>query len=59
MNGMSFRIEFDTDNAAFEDALYEETKRILEDISDQIYYGHREGTIRDSNGNRIGSWEAD
>lgn len=56
---MSFRIEFDTDNAAFEDALYEETKRILEDISDQIYYGHREGTIRDSNGNRIGSWEAD
>ena len=51
------KIEFNTDNAAFSDDLEMETVAILERITNTIKEGfRRDGTIRDTNGNTIGSW---
>ena len=53
------RIEFNTDNAAFEgDAgMIEETTRILLRLVQKIGAGLEAGSILDVNGNRIGSWD--
>lgn len=50
------KIEFNTDNAAFEDGCWEETDRILKEISDKVRLGYEYGPIRDINGNKIGTW---
>lgn len=57
-----FKVEFETSNAAFDDEndgnSREEIRRILRGISFDVYEnGETGGMIRDSNGNRIGSWE--
>lgn len=54
------RIEFATDNAAFEEAPATEAARILKAIARQIETGAAfDGTIYDINGNRVGAWSMD
>lgn len=48
---MKFKVEFDTDNAAFED-MELETARILKDVAVKIESGQNEGFAVDINGNR-------
>lgn len=53
---MKFTMEFDCDNAAFEEDHRLEIQEILEGVG--IAVDSRDsGTIRDSNGNRVGRWE--
>ena len=51
------KIQFDTDNAAFEEYGDAEVRRILEEIADKVEHGYDHGSIMDINGNKIGSWE--
>lgn len=58
---MKFQREFDCDNAAFEDNTAPEIARILIHVARQVYRGEipdapAMSTIRDVNGNTIGSW---
>lgn len=50
-----FRIEFDTNNAAFECG-ENEIRRILNNTADKVYNGRKEGLVMDINGNQIGYW---
>lgn len=54
---MTLKIEFETDNAAFDTDKAAETARILHEIADQISDGWDACSIRDINGNRIGAME--
>ena len=57
---MKIRIQFHTDNAAFEDALGQEAGEILRGIASLIEHGYLELTpgagfpLRDSNGYKVG-----
>lgn len=51
-----FRLEFETDNAAFDDAAAE-ANHILQEIAGCLRAGYPEGIVRDRNGNRIGTYE--
>ncbi len=59
------KIQFSTENAAFRDVdgnenfwdRAEESRRILQEIVEKLFYGHDHGSIMDINGNKIGSWE--
>jgi hypothetical protein len=52
---MKFVMEVECDNAAFEgDELYMEMERIFAGLHDRLHT--HSGTIRDSNGNRVGKW---
>ena len=53
---MKITIEFETDNAAFDNP--EEASKILRGISYELMdYGYNSnGNIRDSNGNTVGRW---
>ena len=55
---MKLKIEFDTDNAAFNDQDDPglEIRRILLAISFDITDVNTSGPVRDSNGNTIGAW---
>ena len=50
-----FRIEFDTNNSAFE-CCEGEISRILNNVAGKVEDGRREGLINDINGNHIGYW---
>lgn len=61
-----FKIEIETDGAAFrdpltgeEDATFEnlELARILENVIHKLTYNKNSGTILDINGNVVGRWE--
>jgi hypothetical protein len=52
-----FKLEFKTDNAAFEGMMREEISNILRDVQRRVNTGYLEGKIRDSNGNTIGSYQ--
>lgn len=54
-----FKMDFATDNAAFDDMPATESARILREIARKIETGEQlgGGPIRDANGNRIGHWE--
>ena len=52
---MSYRLTFETDNAAFAENPRQEIEQILQFIAESIFHGDG-GKIRDSNGNTIGSW---
>lgn len=55
---MTLKIEFETDNAAFDDINGPaEIRRILSEIAGRIVLGSVSGNIRDINGNRIGKYE--
>ncbi len=52
-----FRLEIETDNAAFEDNYREEVARILEDTARKLRDGREGGYCYDINGNRIGEFD--
>lgn len=52
-----FKLEFSTDNAAFEgDLKWMEIDTILRAVADKAGDGRTGGPIHDSNGNRVGAW---
>ena len=53
---MKFSIEFDTDNAAFDDAPVMEIREVLRRVFYAAHQGETEGICRDTNGNTIGHW---
>lgn len=62
---MKFTLKFSCDSEAFnpyfsdlhaKEGLENETSRILQDLAQTVVNGKREGSIRDNNGNRIGTW---
>jgi hypothetical protein len=53
---MRFDMHFDMDNAAFEDAPHMEIKTIFDGIVELVRMNVEEGTIFDSNGNKVGEW---
>ena len=54
---MKLKIEFDCDNAAFDDDnLHEESADILKRIEKDVRMGYHGDRIRDTNGNTIGRW---
>jgi hypothetical protein len=56
-----FKLEFDTDNAAFEDKENKvaEVATILLNIRGRVLNGYTDGKVMDSNGNGIGYWGMD
>jgi len=55
-----FKLEFSTDNAAFDDDVQGEVARILRAVADGLEDGpilNTERPVRDVNGNTVGSWE--
>lgn len=55
-----FKLEFETGNAAFDgDLAWMEIDTILRAVADRAGDGQTSGTIRNSNGNRIGAWRLD
>jgi hypothetical protein len=53
---VKFKLEFDCDNAAFED-LEGELRWVLSNVTNDVSLpSASDGTVRDSNGNRIGEW---
>lgn len=56
-----FKLEIETDNAAFEDGGNEELARILRKLADRITFGTYDeddnGALLDINGNKVGDWE--
>ena len=52
------KIQFNTDNDAFIVNNEAEVSRILSRISYEVLSGEECGTIRDLNGNKVGSWSA-
>lgn len=50
-----FRLEIDTDNAAFE--YPSELGRLLREVADKLDAGKVSGKVRDINGNTCGKWE--
>ena len=53
---MTLKIEFETDNSAFNDPATE-ISRILMIIAKSVANGNTAGSIRDINGNRIGQYD--
>lgn len=52
-----FKLEFDTDNAAFDHRAASETARILREVGEKIKNGYFNGKVMDVNGNSIGTFE--
>jgi len=52
---MTLKIRFETDNAAFEDTT--EIGRILREVAAQFDEGRASGSIRDINGNTVGTYD--
>ena len=50
-----FKLEIDTDNAAFEDP--SEVPRMLREAAKKIEAGTMSGKLRDINGNTCGEWK--
>ena len=51
------KVQFNTDNAAFEENAQEEISRILCKIARQVETGSEAGAVIDYNGNKIGRWD--
>jgi hypothetical protein len=49
-------LEIRTDNAVYEDALYDELIANLKVVINQIDSQEKEGVIRDTNGNKVGKF---
>ena len=54
---MEIKINFNMDNAAFENDVERQTSLILLKIANDVQCGIKSGKPRDLNGNTIGSWE--
>ena len=53
---MELKLEFNMDNAAFDDCEPAEVARVLREVAARIVLGSRDGKIHDINGNRIGQY---
>jgi hypothetical protein len=53
---MKFKLEINTDNAVYEDSLYDELIANLQLVSNMIDSQKKEGIIRDTNGNKVGKF---
>lgn len=53
---MTFRIYFETVNAAFDDDPAPEVARILRTTAVLVGAGDTEGKVVDANGNTVGTW---
>ena len=53
---MKFKIEFDCDNAVFEETPLTETSRLLVEVSKKVRDGRMESCVIDYNGNKIGKY---
>ena len=53
-----FKLEFKTDNAAFEDLEYA-VAEILDEVKAKVANGARSGIALDYNGNRVGEWSVE
>jgi hypothetical protein len=51
-----FTLEFNTDNAAFEDDANSEPARILQEVYLKVADGYAYGPCIDVNGNTVGRW---
>lgn len=51
------KINIDCSNDAFEEDLEYEVARILRNAADKLRSGETEGTLRDINGNTVGSYK--
>jgi hypothetical protein len=54
-----FVIEINTDNAAYEDDYYSEIIANLKSVISKVDSSVLEGTIRDTNGNKVGNFYAE
>ena len=54
---MEFRLNFNMDNAAFDDAPEKECADILRWIGTKVRQGKTSAAILDANGLKIGAWE--
>ena len=57
---MEFTLKINMDNAAFDRGEGRELARLLRAVAkrvDETGAGENDGTIRDINGNKVGSWE--
>ena len=52
----SFVLNIETDNAAFTDGPFDEFRLVFDRVLHKLAAGEREGTVLDSNGNRIGTF---
>ena len=53
---MTFSLEIECDNAAFETGLRYEIERIVRRALDDLKDGAIDGKLRDVNGNTVGEW---
>ena len=53
---MKFNLEFDMDNAAFDDDWRAESARILLVVVEKLLCGFQSGPLEDINGNRLAAW---
>ncbi len=54
---MPFKIEIETGNESFDDDAYgSEIARLLRLVTERLAQGYEAGTLRDVNGNTVGSW---
>lgn len=51
------KLQFDIDNAAFDEDTEREAAAVLQHVVDALINGECSGKIRDKNGNTIGEWE--
>lgn len=56
-DNIKITIFLERENAAFEDDMEGETKKILLKVVNDIYRGKTNGVIFDTNGNRVGKFE--
>ena len=54
---MKFKLEFNMDNASFDDDPENEILNTLVDVGKYVLRGLTSRTIQDLNGNTIGNWE--
>lgn len=53
---VKFNVSIDSGNAAFQDGVLTEIGRILDAVVDKMWNGQESGSVRDTNGNKVGEW---
>lgn len=53
---MTFKLEIETDNAAFEEDPAPELRRLLFVVAEHVHAGRKDGKVQDVNGNTVGAW---
>lgn len=53
---VKFSIEINSSNDAFQDGVLTEIGHILDAVVDKMWNGQESGSVRDTNGNKVGEW---